>query len=120
MSKPSAYSRLTNLLSSVENAVLAASDRELLSDPQASTAAKNVRQLIQGHLTADAETHPSAIPVDTSERRRLLELVMRGNPRIPTEFRAAFSAKRQMSDGEVSNLLNKLLRSGLLGKPNKS
>ena len=119
MRDANAARRLATLLARLEEDVLNAPARELLADPGASEAARSVASIIQDCLAAHSPASATPIPAGSADRRRLLDLVIRGNPRLPTELRMAYSAKQTISDQEVMALLAKLQRSGFLTKPKK-
>jgi hypothetical protein len=116
MTKTSAYKRLNNVLSGVEDSVLTATDRDILSAASASTIQSKVRDIVDAQLAAHDAEAAAAIPHDAADRRRLFELIARTRSDLPTGIRMAYGAGRKISDREVSILLGKLLRFGFFSK----
>lgn len=119
MRKTGAYKRLDNVLGSLEAEVLAATDREILSTPNASATQNEVRGVIDAQLAAFDAKAAAAIPSEPADRRRLFELIARTRSDLPAGMRMAYGAGRKMSDREVSVLLSKLLRFGFFSRGNK-
>ena len=125
MSKTSAAQHLDMLLTAYEDAVLAASDREILADrvgaADAATSDFIAAALASRRATALpplVERRPArgatvrrVIPRDAAGRRRLLGRLIATRPGLPTHISMAFKS-REPDDAEVAEMLDELLRDG--------
>lgn len=104
-----AYQRWTNLLSGLEQELLEASDQDVLVASEHLTDAKRIVE--QALLSSTA----LEIPMDESERRVLLEIML-GAKSMPSEIRKVYGDVEKLPDSEVLELLHKLLTRKALPK----
>lgn len=125
MSKASAAQHWDMLLTACEDTVLAASDREILSErgDDADTATADfiaaalasrssiaLPPLVQRRRARSA-TVGRVIPRDAAGRRRLLGRLIATRPGLPAHISMAFKS-REPDDAEVAEILDELLRDG--------
>jgi hypothetical protein len=109
----SSRKKLDRLMTTLEDGLLRASDKELLALPGASESARRMQRLISSKSSTIEESIAVPIPQDSDSQRNLLALVMRSQ-NVPSELRMAFKDGRKISDDEVSLMLRKLMRAGVL------
>jgi len=119
MNRLGSFNKLDNLISVLEAEILKATDRNILSTKDARDIEKKVATIINSRRVAHEEEPAATIPSDAVDRRRLFETIIGARSRLPLEIRTAFRADSKISDEEVSILLNKFLRLGLLTKGKK-
>lgn len=128
--------RLKYLIESIEDSILSASDEEIVEDFRSkgqdpTRIALNAMALIRGQLNAErkqllatarqgylrAVGQRSAfrsLPADARERRGLLERIMSAETQLPAELTLAFREGKEISDRDVTSLLEDLAELGFL------
>ena len=132
------YQYLDNLLSGLEEGILDLDDQQIdVESIQFFGSIRDVRDVIatslqpfefidvldEDHITdrthgqsKRSQSKIPAIPVPNSlnERKRLLAQLLRHRSSIPSELRMAFSARKALSDSETEEMVERLIRLGIL------
>jgi FMN phosphatase YigB (HAD superfamily) len=134
---------LENLMNELADGVLEMSDEEILAQVREArenpdAAARRVAEIVQRAITtrgqrkreearreyeaviAAMQTRTYRLPDDPQERRALLELVVRRNPRVRSAVTLQHRDLTSLSDADVESQLRKLQEVGFLdanGKP---
>lgn len=128
--------RLEYLIESIEDSILSASDKEIVEDFRsngqdpaqiASSAMALIREQLnaerkqrlvtarQGYLHAVGQRSLSrSLPANPRERRGLLERIMSARARLPAELTLAFREGKEISDRDVTSMLEDLAELGFL------
>jgi hypothetical protein len=105
------FRQIDRLLSAFEEDILNASDEEIVGDiVESDETVKRVRALI----ARQTRIHARVIPREPTARRRLLAELLRVEPSLAPSMSATFSGGRTPSDDEVDELIEALLRRGVL------
>jgi hypothetical protein len=112
MTRHTAYRELDDLLSGLEQNILSARDRDILSSKNADLIARTVRNIVNDRVGAKSTRETAALPDNAVERRRLLEVIAGARSGVPADVRIAYKGGLKISDQEVSELLNELVRRG--------
>jgi hypothetical protein len=103
--------RIDLVLSEIEDNILAASDDEILKEAGTRTrAVDEVRALIERQL--QDRTRP--VPREPAARRQLLADLLRARPALASTMSVSFSGGNTPSDDEVDELIDALLRRGVI------
>ena len=131
------YHHLDNLLACLEEEILKIDEEDLASESSGSTVdIRWLREVITAQVqslgvTGQGSATPGGvedderlgnvqfdrapvIPSDLSEQRKLLEILVAGQDRLPGQIRMAFSSRRKPSDTEVEEMVESLIRLGIL------
>jgi hypothetical protein len=128
--------RLEYLIESIEDSILSASNEEIVEDFRsngqdpaqiASSAMALIRGQLnahrkqrlatarQGYLRAVGQQFASrSLPTDPRERRGLLERIMSAETQLPAELTLAFREGKEISDRDVTSMLEDLAELGFL------
>jgi hypothetical protein len=107
---------IDRVLSEIEEAILRASDTEILEDAGPGTrAADEVRTLIARQI----QHRNHSVPRDPASRRRLLQNLLLSRPALGASMRVSFSDGRSPSDEQVDELIEALVREGVIGQKSK-
>jgi hypothetical protein len=106
-----AHRSLDRVLSAIEEDLLHAGDSEILHEADdARQRVREVRALIDQQLGARSR----AVPRGLTARRRLLAEILRARPTLSPAMSATFSDGKKPSGDEVDELIETLLRMGVL------
>ena len=119
MSEKHYLQRWDRLVTALENEVSRMSDDDILSLPASTQRAQSFRTIIDSALKKAGSTgiergDAPHIPNEASARRELLRSMLSRRAVAPHSASASFSSADEMSDGEVEEMLLKLLRKGIL------
>ncbi|ESQ17348.1 MAG: hypothetical protein N838_02635 [Thiohalocapsa sp. PB-PSB1] len=128
--------RLEYLIESIDDSILSASDEEIVEDFRsngqdpaqiASSAMALIRRQLnaerkqrlatarQGYLRAVGQRSAvRSLPADPRERRGLLERIMSAETQLPAELTLAFREGKEITDRDVTSLLEDLADLGFL------
>lgn len=128
--------RLEYLIESIEDSILSASDEEIVEDfssngQDPAKIASNAMTLIRGQLNAERKQRLAtarqgylrtvgqrsasrSLPVDPQERRGLLERIMFLETQLSAELTLAFREGKEISDRDVTSMLEDLAELGFL------
>lgn len=107
---------IDSIISGLEEEILHASDDEILEDTgDARHAAAEVRTLIDQQIRARSHGVPNGL----TARRSLLAEILRARPSLAPAMSATFSDGRNPSEDEVNDLIETLLRIGVLHNSEK-
>lgn len=109
-------SAVERVLETVERSIMQASDAELLQEhSDAREQAQQVRALIARQI----ELRARAVPREPVARRRLLADLLQVRPTLAPTMSATFAGGRTPTDDEVDELIEALLRRGVLSSKRK-
>jgi len=104
-------STIDRVLSAIERDILYASDDEILQETTgAQQQAHRVRTLIERQI----QVRTRVVPREPAARRRLLAELLRTRPTLASAMSATFSDAQTPTDDEVDELIETLLRRGVL------
>ena len=124
--------RLDSLLSGLEKIVLESRGEEILVTEKVPSVAADVRALIEQQIHRHGESMNSTakesrkrvgkidvkpaltVPRDIAGRLKLLRKLLTTRPDLPMRVSSAFSGGRKLSNREVNELTEELLRLGML------
>lgn len=128
--------RLEYLIESIEDSILSASDEEIVEDFRSNgqdpaQVAASAMALIRGQLKAERKQRlatarqgylravgqryaPRSLPADPRERRGLLERIMSAETQLPAELTLAFREGKEISDRDITSMLEDLAELGFL------
>ena len=103
--------RLGRLLDALEEATLLASDEKILQETRAAkVAATEVRDLVKGQMLLCNDV----VPREPAGRRRLLENLLLARPSLASAMRVSFTGSNAATDEEVEEIIESLIRRGLI------
>lgn len=103
--------RLDLLLTAMEDDILATDDRELLaSDDASQVSIEETRSLV--HRALQAATR--RVPADFRGRLEFIRSLLRSQPDLPVALSASFTFGQTPSEAEVNELIEDLVRSGIV------
>lgn len=108
MKQKTPTAQLQSTLTSIEEGLLGATDKELKGYDLAGV--KEVRAIIRTKLSeTGTQTRARGLPDDAEMRRQLLASIIANHQLARPAMRLAYTSKRRVSDLEVSVLLKKLM-----------
>lgn len=109
--KRATHSTLDRVLSALEKEILRASDEEILQETKgAKQQAQRVRALVSHQISLRSQP----VPQEPRARRHLVAELIRARPSLAPALSATFSGRNAPSDKEVDELIQKLLKRGVL------